>query len=112
MHFLFFSPAQPHQKKGSLFVAKPLMSLFTGNVLGKTCGMQPTNSAVTVPCQARAQLQFSGSICTSKSRIIVCIMVIHIGPKSWLQYLLRKTVVLILETYSALWLPVKNKTVA
>lgn len=72
----------------------------------------PTNSAVTVACQARAQLQFSGSICTSKSRIIVCIMVIHIGPKSWLRYLLGKTVVLILETYSALWLPVKNKTFA
>lgn len=39
--FSFFSPAQPHQRKRSWFVAKPLMSLFTGNVLGKTCGMQP-----------------------------------------------------------------------
>lgn len=41
MHFLIFAPAQPCKKKGTLFVAKALMFLFTGNVLGKTCGMQP-----------------------------------------------------------------------
>lgn len=35
MHFLVFVPAQPHQRKGILFVAKPLMVFFHRECAGK-----------------------------------------------------------------------------
>lgn len=67
MHFLGFALAQPRQRKGSLFVAKPLMFLFTGKVLGKTCGMQPRKFCSHCPLSGQGPARFQVAFVPQKA---------------------------------------------
>lgn len=110
--FSFFSPSPTTPKKKKLICGKATDVPFHRECAGKDVWNAAPQILQSLSPVRPGPSSSSGSICTSKSRIIVCITVIHIGPKSWLWYLLGRTVVLILQTESALWLPVENKTFA
>lgn len=112
MHILVSFPSSTTPKKKKLICGKATDVPFHRECAGKDVWNAAPQILQSLSPVRPGPSSSSGSICTSKSRIIVCITVIHIGPKSWLWYLLGRTVVLILQTESALWLPVENKTFA